>query len=335
MKHSTQTMPTYPLASDHDQRGDIVRFADGSLAYCYTAAGPKSSYIALHDFERRKVTLSASPLWFDPDSGQIIPRSQKHLATAAREALSTGSTANPHADLWAKWDREDREESGNATLAPPAPHVAAPPDREVLRRALLSNFRTHRDGHVFCKPLDRWHKPGVPFLAGYLTVWDTPTDMRSTGHRLVMRRGAFQEALTSGHEIEAWLGHHDDLSFASTTDGTLAIVPDSFGAAAFIDPSASKDGETIADLVADGELWGMSFAHHPVRLAMFSLGGEKFAETLAVRMLPEVSLTGNPSNRSTLTLAVNYRRPMLTSGRDAKRNYLLTKIERSRAAAVA
>lgn len=192
----------------------------------------------------------------------------------------------------AKWD----EEAAKLTT----------PDPEQLKRSLLSHFQ-HRNGWNYCKPLNRWHRHDVPFLAGYVSTWGTPTDERSHCRcHLVMRPGCFQQVLSAGSPIQAWLGHHADLIAASTADRSLALLEDENGLAIFADVSGWKYGAALASLIRDGKLSQMSFYHDPdpSRVDTFALGGRSFKESLSVKSLPEVSFVARGGNASTIALAI-------------------------------
>lgn len=273
----------YPLADDtRDQPGDIVRFPDGTLGTCIALDSRYAKLGRVCYVARRNAPHTAETHTLSPQT-----------ALAARAAVT------------------------NAT----PPLVAAAPDPERLRKSLLSYFQ-HRDGWCYCKPLNQWHMPDVPFLCGYATTWGTATNDRYSAntdlaYRIVVRRGAFSDVLHSRECVEAWLCHRAHLSLGSTTNKTVAILEDEHGLAVFVDATKWNHGEALADSIADGELCGMSFQHIRLRGKCIGSdpGGARYVETLAVAGLPEVSFTHAPANASTVALAVNHRSGVPTFAR--------------------
>jgi HK97 family phage prohead protease len=200
------------------------------------------------------------------------------------------------------------------------------PDRAEMERALRGYFLHSRDRGTTCRPLGKWHPDGKPFIAGYAAVFDNLTCQRPSGHRLLLRQGMFTEVLASKKPVEAWINHKGAMKFASTTTGTLAIVQDQFGLAAFILPPDDANGLAIVDAVARGELAAMSLHFHSDGNT-FQHGSERIREVTYADKLTEVSLCPEGCNPAAFAIAVNYRHGMETSGQLAARDYLKSRLQ--------
>lgn len=136
-----------------------------------------------------------------------------------------------------------------------------------------------------------------PRLVGYAAVFDTLSDDLG-GFREVIKPGAFDRALSEGHDVRALRDHDPSKLLGRTTSKTLRLAVDDHGLAVEIDLPDTQEGRDTQTLVNRGDLTQMSFAFRTMADQWRTEEGEPIRELLDLELF-DVSVVAYPAYPAT------------------------------------
>ena len=240
-----------------------------------------------------------------PSGWRSAPDIHKQLSSGTHRLYAEGSrivlqSSQPGGKSFSYDPSLDHPSTPAGARGPSSYFVFPQWDRSELATHLRSYFRQDALG-LYCAPLDQHLGRGQAMLAGYCTLWDTPTSERRDGHRVVIRKGAFADHLDS---VQLWLSHSERFRLASTNDGTLKLLEDDRGLACFaFAPVPTNQFSAAVSAVNAGDFGGMSIHLAASETHLFTVAGERYREVTKVEGLQEISFLGNPANESTVAIA--------------------------------
>lgn len=146
-----------------------------------------------------------------------------------------------------------------------------------------------------------------PVLRGYAAVFNSPSEDLG-GFREIIAPGAFRDALASGDDIRALVGHDPMMLLGRTSNKTLRLREDDKGLYFENDVPDTSYARDMTALVNRGDIRGMSFGFRIVAKGDDSIArtGNQLIRTVHKAKLGEVSVVGNPAYRDTnLSLRVD------------------------------
>jgi len=129
-------------------------------------------------------------------------------------------------------------------------------------------------------------------VAGYAAVFGTVADIGGA-FREVIERGAFTETLKTA-DVRAYFGHDRTRLLGRSSSGTLRLKEDAKGLAVEIDLPDTSSGRDVRELIARGDLTGMSFGFMVTRQE-WDETGDVSTRTIKEVELFEVSIVSEPA----------------------------------------
>jgi len=179
-------------------------------------------------------------------------------------------------------------------------------EREVARirgeRMMMDNVEIRTFDASICEMRAAEDGEGMTF-GGYAWRYNEPSLPLPFTERIAP--GAFTRTLKSKNDIRAYVNHDDTRLLGSSRAKTLRIEDRADGGYVEIDLPNTTDGRDIRELVARGDIQGMSFGFSTVRDSWSGDGNER---TLEEVRLHEVSVvTSQPAYPSTTASVRNLR----------------------------
>ncbi len=136
-----------------------------------------------------------------------------------------------------------------------------------------------------------------PRLVGYAAVFNTRSEDLG-GFREVIVPGAFNRALSEGHDVRALVNHNPDKMLGRTASKTARLSVDEHGLHVEVDVPDTQDGRDTLTLVQRGDLSQMSFAFRTLNDQWRTEEGEPLRELLDLELF-DVSVVAYPAYPAT------------------------------------
>lgn len=134
-------------------------------------------------------------------------------------------------------------------------------------------------------------------LVGYAAVFNSRSEDLG-GFREIIMPGAFDRALSEGHDVRALVNHNPDKMLGRTSSKTARLAIDSKGLGVEIDVPDTQDGRDTLTLVHRGDLSQMSFAFRTLADQWRTEEGEPLRELLDLQLY-DVSVVAYPAYPAT------------------------------------
>lgn len=133
---------------------------------------------------------------------------------------------------------------------------------------------------------------GSTTVAGYAAVFNERADIGGYFHE-VIAPGAFSDSLATA-DVRAYFGHDSGRVLGRTSSGTLRLSEDDRGLAVEIDLPDTSDGRDARELIARGDITGMSFGFVVARQEWDETGDIPVRTIHSVDLI-EVSIVSDPA----------------------------------------
>lgn len=134
-------------------------------------------------------------------------------------------------------------------------------------------------------------------LVGYAAVFNSQSEDLG-GFREIILPGAFDRALSEGHDVRALVNHNPDKMLGRTSSKTLRLAVDETGLGVEVDVPDTQDGRDTLTLVQRGDLSQMSFAFRTLADQWRTEEGEPLRELLDLELF-DVSVVAYPAYPAT------------------------------------
>ncbi len=134
-------------------------------------------------------------------------------------------------------------------------------------------------------------------LVGYAAVFNSRSDDLG-GFREIIIPGAFDRALSEGHDVRALVNHNPDKMLGRTASKTARLAVDEHGLHVEVDVPDTQDGRDTLTLVQRGDLSQMSFAFRTLADEWRTEDGEPLRELRDVELF-DVSVVAFPAYSAT------------------------------------
>lgn len=128
---------------------------------------------------------------------------------------------------------------------------------------------------------------GGKTLAGYAAVFDTPSEplgMKGFEFREIIKPGAFDRAISEGHDVRALVNHESGQILGRTKSGTLRLSVDSRGLRYEVDLPDTTAARDISESIRRGDVSGSSFGFRVPK------GGDNWPKGEGVREVLDLDL---------------------------------------------
>ena len=140
-----------------------------------------------------------------------------------------------------------------------------------------------------------------PQLVGYAAVFNSQSEDLG-GFREIILPGAFDRALSEGHDVRALVNHNPDKMLGRTSSKTARLGIDERGLRVEVDVPDTQDGRDTLTLVQRGDLSQMSFAFQVRADQWRTENGAPLRELLDVDLF-DVSVVAYPAYPATAVSA--------------------------------
>ncbi len=134
-------------------------------------------------------------------------------------------------------------------------------------------------------------------LVGYAAIFNLRSDDLG-GFREIIIPGAFDRALSEGHDVRALVNHNPDKMLGRTASKTARLAVDEHGLHVEVDVPDTQDGRDTLTLVQRGDLSQMSFAFRTLSDEWRTEDGEPLRELRDVELF-DVSVVAFPAYSAT------------------------------------
>jgi HK97 family phage prohead protease len=134
-------------------------------------------------------------------------------------------------------------------------------------------------------------------LVGYAAVFNSKSEDLG-GFREIILPGAFDRALSEGHDVRAFVNHNPDKMLGRTASKTARLSIDEHGLAVEIDVPDTQDGRDTMTLAKRGDLSQMSFSFRTLDDRWRTDEGEPLRELVDLELF-DVSVVAFPAYPAT------------------------------------
>ena len=134
-------------------------------------------------------------------------------------------------------------------------------------------------------------------LVGYAAVFNSRSEDLG-GFREIILPGAFDRALSEGHDVRALVNHNPDKMLGRTSSKTARLAIDEKGLGVEVDVPDTQDGRDTLTLVQRGDLSQMSFSFRTLADQWRTEEGEPIRELLDLELF-DVSVVAFPAYPAT------------------------------------
>lgn len=141
-------------------------------------------------------------------------------------------------------------------------------------------------------PVEQRADNGKVTVVGYAAVFGEVADIGGYFHE-VIARGAFANTVKTA-DVRAYFDHDRGRVLGRTSAGTLRLAEDTKGLAVEIDLPDTSDGRDVRELIARGDITGMSFGFRVMRQEWDETVDPPKRTILEVELM-EVSIVSEPA----------------------------------------
>lgn len=154
---------------------------------------------------------------------------------------------------------------------------------EIERRALVGVEVRAADG-------------AAPVITGYAAVFNSLSE--DLGFREMLMPGAFDRAMSEGHDVRALVNHDPNQILGRTKSGTLKLSVDEKGLRAEITPPDTQIARDALTSIKRGDMDGMSFAFRTITDEWRMQDGEEIRQLTDLELV-DVSVVAFPAYAAT------------------------------------